>query len=44
MTIWDVWEVLKGQRCVADPVGWGGAFFECESSFLFVELERGMER
>jgi peroxygenase len=32
LTIWDVSNVLKGQRCIADPIGWGGAFFECESS------------
>lgn len=30
MTIWDVLAMLKGQRLVADPIGWGGAFFECE--------------
>ncbi|KAJ0324958.1 hypothetical protein COL5a_007459 [Colletotrichum fioriniae] len=28
MTIWDVFAMLKGQRLVADPIGWGGAFFE----------------
>ena len=32
LTIWDVGNVLKGQRCIADPIGWGGAFFECKSS------------
>jgi peroxygenase len=32
LTIWDVSNVLKGQRCIADPIGWGGAFFECKSS------------
>lgn len=31
LTIWDVSNVLKGQRCIADPIGWGGAFFECTS-------------
>jgi hypothetical protein len=30
LTIWDVSNVLKGQRCIADPIGWGGAFFECK--------------
>lgn len=34
LTIWDVSNVLKGQRCIADPIGWGGAFFECKSSQL----------
>ena len=31
LTIWDVSRVMKGQRCIADPIGWGGAFFECQS-------------
>jgi hypothetical protein len=35
LTIWDVGNVLKGQRCIADPIGWGGAFFECKSSQFF---------
>jgi peroxygenase len=30
LTIWDIAALLKGQRLIADPVGWGGAFFECE--------------
>ena len=30
LTIWDVKNVLRGQRCIADPIGWGGAFFECK--------------
>jgi len=21
---------MKGQRLIADPIGWGGALFECE--------------
>jgi hypothetical protein len=36
LTIWDVWEVMKGQRCIADPIGWGGAFFECEFADVVV--------
>ncbi|KAF2853743.1 caleosin domain-containing protein [Plenodomus tracheiphilus IPT5] len=32
LTIWDLSNVLKGQRCIADPVGWGGALFECRST------------
>jgi peroxygenase len=40
LTLWDVWDVMKGQRCIADPIGWGGAFFECEccASFGLPEL------
>jgi peroxygenase len=30
LTIWDVSRLLKGQRLIADPIGWGGAFFECK--------------
>jgi hypothetical protein len=29
LTIWDLSEVLKGQRCASDPIGWAGAMFEC---------------
>ncbi|KAF5622086.1 het-E-1 heterokaryon incompatibility protein [Fusarium tjaetaba] len=28
LTIWDVMNLMKGQRLIADPIGWGGAFFE----------------
>jgi peroxygenase len=30
MTIWDIIGMWKGQRCVNDPIGWGGQVFECE--------------
>jgi hypothetical protein len=30
ITIWEVARMLRGQRCIADPIGWGGAFFECK--------------
>jgi hypothetical protein len=29
ITLGDVSKLLKGQRLLADPIGWGGAFFEC---------------
>jgi hypothetical protein len=29
LTLWQVTKMLKGQRLIADPIGWGGAFFEC---------------
>ncbi|KAI8190585.1 hypothetical protein K4K57_002403 [Colletotrichum sp. SAR 10_99] len=29
MTIGDIFAMLKGNRVILDPVGWGGAFFEC---------------
>lgn len=30
ITFPEVWRYMKGQRVIMDPVGWGGAFFECE--------------
>jgi peroxygenase len=33
ITIWDMLKLMKGQRCIADPIGWGGAFFECEQCY-----------
>lgn len=29
LTIWDIANVLKGQRVLLDPIGWFAAFFEC---------------
>jgi peroxygenase len=29
ISIQEVWGYMKGQRVIMDPVGWGGAFFEC---------------
>lgn len=28
--LYDVWDGLKGQRVIMDPVGWFGGIFECE--------------
>ncbi|EXJ71566.1 uncharacterized protein A1O5_05374 [Cladophialophora psammophila CBS 110553] len=28
LSIWEVWKLLEGQRLIADPIGWFGAFFE----------------
>jgi hypothetical protein len=25
--------MVKGQRNISDPIGWGGAIFECELSY-----------
>jgi peroxygenase len=30
ITLPEVFNYMKGQRLVLDPIGWGGAFFECE--------------
>ena len=29
LTKWDIVNLLKGQRLLLDPIGWGGAVFEC---------------
>lgn len=29
LSFWDAMNVMKGQRLIADPIGWFGAFFEC---------------
>jgi peroxygenase len=36
LTLWDVWNVMKGQRCIADPIGWGGALFEWMATYLML--------
>ncbi|CAN9427333.1 unnamed protein product [Alternaria alternata] len=41
LTIWDVGNVLKGQRCIADPIGWGGAFFEWIATYIMLWPEDG---
>jgi peroxygenase len=38
LTFWDTVNMLKGQRNVSDPIGWGGAIFECK----FLESNRGV--
>jgi peroxygenase len=30
LTFWDLTNLVKGQRCISDPIGWGGCIFECE--------------
>ncbi|KAH8726016.1 Caleosin related protein-domain-containing protein [Phaeosphaeriaceae sp. PMI808] len=41
LTLKDVGNVLKGQRCIADPIGWGGAFFEWMATYLMLWPEDG---
>nr|KAK5449252.1 hypothetical protein LTR18_002341 [Exophiala xenobiotica] len=41
LTIWDVSKLLKGQRLIADPVGWGGAFFEWLATYIMLWPEDG---
>jgi peroxygenase len=30
LTFWEGVDMLRGQRNVSDPIGWGGATFECK--------------
>ncbi|KAH9861735.1 hypothetical protein J1614_011488 [Plenodomus biglobosus] len=41
LTIWDLSNILKGQRCIADPIGWGGALFEWLATYLMLWPEDG---
>ncbi|KAL1606258.1 hypothetical protein SLS60_003660 [Paraconiothyrium brasiliense] len=41
VTLWDVSNMMKGQRCIADPIGWGGAFFEWLATYLMLWPEDG---
>lgn len=41
LTIWDIAEMLKGQRVIADPIGWFGAFFEWIATYLMLWPEDG---
>jgi peroxygenase len=41
MTIWDVTELMKGQRCIMDPVGWGAQFFEWLATYILLWPEDG---
>jgi peroxygenase len=41
ITIWEVWNAMKGQRCIADPIGWGGAFFEWIATYIMLWPEDG---
>lgn len=41
LTLWDTGKMLRGQRCIADPIGWGGAFFEWLATYLMLWPEDG---
>jgi len=41
LTFWEAMNVLKGQRCIADPIGWGGAFFEWLATYIMLWPEDG---
>ncbi|OAA40952.1 Caleosin [Metarhizium rileyi] len=41
MTIRDIMNLLHGQRLLADPIGWGGAFFEWLATYIMLWPEDG---
>ncbi|KAF5009936.1 hypothetical protein FDECE_3878 [Fusarium decemcellulare] len=41
LTLRDVSKLMKGQRLIADPVGWGGAFFEWLATYIMLWPENG---
>ncbi|KAI1025205.1 hypothetical protein LB505_009444 [Fusarium chuoi] len=41
LTIWGVSNLLKGQRLIADPIGWGGAFFEWMATYILLWPDDG---
>ncbi|KAF5538424.1 het-E-1 heterokaryon incompatibility protein [Fusarium napiforme] len=41
LTIWDVMNLMKGQRLIADPIGWGGAFFEWLATYILLWPDDG---
>lgn len=32
---------MKGQRCIADPIGWGGALFEWMATYIMLWPDDG---
>ncbi|KAJ3456893.1 hypothetical protein MRS44_016916 [Fusarium solani] len=36
LTLWDVSKLTKGQRLIADPIGWFGAFFEWLATYIML--------
>ncbi|MCJ1448113.1 MAG: hypothetical protein MMC23_008626 [Stictis urceolatum] len=40
----DIFDLMKGQRCIADPIGWGGAMFEWLATYILLWPEDGIMR
>ncbi|KAH6949628.1 Caleosin related protein-domain-containing protein [Fusarium avenaceum] len=36
LTLWDLSKLMKGQRLIADPIGWSGAFFEWLATYILL--------
>ncbi|KAH6607549.1 hypothetical protein Trco_003862 [Trichoderma cornu-damae] len=41
LTVRDMWDMLRGQRLLADPFGWGGAMFEWLATYVLLWPEDG---
>jgi len=41
ITLRETMNYMKGQRCIADPIGWGGAFFEWVATWILLWPEDG---
>ncbi|KAK8127800.1 hypothetical protein PG984_008908 [Apiospora sp. TS-2023a] len=41
LTVWDIANVLKGQRVLLDPIGWFAAFFEWFATYVMLWPEDG---
>ncbi|EED84566.1 predicted protein [Postia placenta Mad-698-R] len=41
---WEIWNILKGQRVLLDPIGWFGAFFEWLSLYILLWPDDGAVR
>jgi len=44
LTLGDVWKMLRGQRVIADPIGWSAAFFEWMATYILLWPEDGVMR
>ncbi|EGY20893.1 caleosin domain-containing protein [Verticillium dahliae VdLs.17] len=44
LTLWDVWDLHKGQRLLADPIGWGGNVFEWVATYIMLWPDDGKMR
>jgi len=42
LSAYDLWNAIKGQRVIMDPIGWGGAIFEWSATYLFLWPEDGI--
>ncbi|KAG2412871.1 hypothetical protein HFD88_010428 [Aspergillus terreus] len=39
ITLWEMFHLMHGHRCAADPFGWGAAFFEWGTTWLLIQKD-----